>query len=34
VAKYRRVWEENFQRMDGLPEEMKRKERKHGRKKR
>jgi hypothetical protein len=34
VAKYRRVWDENFQRMDGLLEEMKRKERKHGRKKR
>ena len=34
VEKYRRVWEENFQRMDGLLEEMKRKEKKHGRKKR
>lgn len=34
VEKYRRVWEENFQRMDGLLEEMKRKEKKDGRKKR
>jgi len=34
VEKYRRVWEENFQRLDGLLEEMKGKEKKRGRKKR
>jgi hypothetical protein len=34
VEKYRRVWEENFQRMDGLLEEMKSKEKEDGRKKR
>ena len=34
VEKYRRVWEENFQRLDGLLKDMKGKEKKRGRKKR
>jgi DNA-binding transcriptional ArsR family regulator len=34
LAKYRRLWEENFQRLDGLLGEMKAKEKKRGRKKR
>ena len=34
VEKYRRVWEGNFQRLDGLLEEMKAREKKHGRNKR
>ena len=32
VERYRRVWEQNFQRLDGLLEEMKSKEKKRGRK--
>ena|ERR1700730_18147491 len=34
LEKYRRLWEENFQRLDALLGEMKAKERKHGRTKR
>ncbi len=34
VEKYRCLWEKNFQRMDGLLEQMKAKEKKRGRKKR
>jgi DNA-binding transcriptional ArsR family regulator len=34
IEKYRRVWEKNYQRLDGLLEEMKSKEKKHGRRKR
>jgi DNA-binding transcriptional ArsR family regulator len=34
VEKYRRVWEQNYQRLDALLEEMKFKERKRGRKRR
>jgi DNA-binding transcriptional ArsR family regulator len=33
VGDYRRFWEESFERLDALLDEMKRKERKHGRKK-
>jgi DNA-binding transcriptional ArsR family regulator len=34
VERYRRVWEQNFQRLDGLLEEIKSKEKKRGRKNR
>jgi DNA-binding transcriptional ArsR family regulator len=34
LERYRRIWEQNFQRLDGLLEEMKTHEKKHGRKKR
>jgi DNA-binding transcriptional ArsR family regulator len=34
LERYRQIWEENFQRLDGLLEEMKTHEKKHGRKKR
>jgi DNA-binding transcriptional ArsR family regulator len=34
VERYRRVWEQNFQRLDGLLEEIKSKEKKRGRKSR
>ena len=33
TERYRRVWEKNFERLDALLEEMKSKEKKHGRKK-
>jgi DNA-binding transcriptional ArsR family regulator len=33
VEPYRRFWEESFQRLDALLDEMKRREKKHGRKK-
>jgi DNA-binding transcriptional ArsR family regulator len=34
IERYRRVWERNFQRLDTLLDEMKEREKKHGRKKR
>jgi DNA-binding transcriptional ArsR family regulator len=34
VERYRRVWEQNYQRLDALLEQMKSKEKKRGRKKR
>jgi DNA-binding transcriptional ArsR family regulator len=34
VERYRRIWEGNFQRLDGVLEELKAKEKKHGRTKR
>jgi DNA-binding transcriptional ArsR family regulator len=34
IARYRRVWEGNFQRLDGVLEELKAKEKKRGRTKR
>ncbi len=33
LERYRRLWEANYQRLDGLLEKMKTKEKKHGRKK-
>jgi DNA-binding transcriptional ArsR family regulator len=34
IEKYRRIWEKNYRRLDGLLEEMKSKEKKDGRRKR
>src|SRR5580765_8908352 len=33
LERYRRIWEDNFQRLDALLDDMKAKEKKHGRKK-